>query len=101
MRARQGSRRVLYCGMRRQQVLIVEDNADQAATLRALLDLKGHHLEVAPDGRAAIEMARRRLPDVVLLDIGLPGLDGFQVARQLKSEYGAAVRIIAVSAYGS
>lgn len=86
--------------MRRQQVLIVEDNADQADTLRVLLGLLGHHLEIAPDGRAAIEMARRRRPDVVLLDIGLPGLDGFEVARQLKCEHGSAVRIIAVSAYG-
>jgi len=87
--------------MRRQQVLIVDDNADQAETLRALLDLLGHHLQVAVDGRRAIEMARRQRPDFVLLDIGLPGLDGFEVARQLKNEYGSAIRIIAISAYGS
>ncbi|HYL91438.1 MAG TPA: response regulator [Burkholderiales bacterium] len=82
-------------------VLIVEDNYDQAQTLRMFLGLKGHHLEVAPTGPLALDMARRCRPDVVLLDIGLPGLDGFEVARELRREYGDAIRIIAVSAYGS
>lgn len=82
-------------------VLIVEDNADQAQTLCAFLGMKGHRLLVAPSGTVALEMARRMRPDVVLLDIGLPGLDGFEVARELRREYGEAVRIIAVSAYGS
>jgi DNA-binding response OmpR family regulator len=82
-------------------ILIVEDNFDQAQTLRAFLGTKGHRLEVAPSGSIALEMARRARPDVVLLDIGLPGLDGFEVARELRREYGDAVRIIAVSAYGS
>jgi len=82
-------------------ILIVEDNFDQAQTLRAFLGMKGHRLEVAPSGPIALEMARRARPDVVLLDIGLPGLDGFEVARELRREYGDAVRIIAVSAYGS
>ena len=82
-------------------ILIVEDNFDHAQTLRAFLGMKGHRLEVAPSGPIALEMARRARPDVVLLDIGLPGLDGFEVARELRREYGDAVRIIAVSAYGS
>ena len=83
------------------QVLIVEDNADQAQTLRMFLSMKGHRLEIAATGPAAIEVARRFRPDVVLLDLGLPGIDGFEVARQIKQEYGDAVRIIAVSAYAS
>ena len=82
-------------------VLIVEDNFDQAQTLCAFLGLKGHRLQVAPSGPLALEMARRLRPDVVLLDIGLPGLDGFEVARELRREHGDNVRIIAVSAYGS
>ena len=82
-------------------ILIVEDNFDQAQTLRAFLGLKGHRLEVATNGSLALEMARRARPDVVLLDIGLPGVDGFEVARELRREYGDTVRIIAVSAYGS
>ena len=83
------------------QVLIVEDNVDQAQTLRVFLSMKGHQLEIAATGPAALEVARRFRPDVVLLDLGLPGLDGFEVARQLRQEYGEAIRIIAVSAYAS
>ena len=83
------------------QVLIVEDNVDQAQTLRMFLSMKGHRLEIAATGLAAIESARRFRPEVVLLDLGLPGLDGFEVARQLRQEYGQSIRIIAVSAYAS
>ena len=83
------------------QVLIVEDNVDQAQTLRMFLSLKGHRLEIAATGPAAVEVARRFRPEIVLLDLGLPGLDGFEVARQIKHEHGDAVRIIAVSAYAS
>src|SRR3954466_2296125 len=86
---------------RRRNVLIVEDNIDQAQTMRAFLSLKGHELEIAATGPRALEIARRFRPDIVLLDIGLPGLDGLEVARQLKCEHGDAVRIIAVTAYGS
>jgi len=92
---------VLTGGMRARQVLIVEDNHDQAQTLLLFLGMKGHRLEIAASGPAAVEAARRVRPDVVLLDIGLPGLDGFEVARQIRREHGDAVRIIAVSAYGS
>ena len=87
--------------VRCRQVLIVEDNVDQAQTLRMFLSMKGHRLEIAATGPAAIEVARRFRPEVVLLDLGLPGIDGFEVARQIKNEYGDAVRIIAVSAYAS
>jgi two-component system CheB/CheR fusion protein len=87
--------------MRCRQLLIVEDNADQAETLRLFLGTRGHRIAIAASGPAAIESARRLRPDVVLLDIGLPGVDGFEVARQIKLEHGDAVRIIVVSAYGS
>src|SRR4051812_6715544 len=86
---------------RERRVLIVEDNADQAETLKVFLSLKGHRLEIAASGPAAIELARRQRPDVVLLDLGLPGFDGFEVARCLRQEHGEAMRIIAVSAYAS
>ena len=85
----------------RRQVLIVEDNADQAQTLGVLLGLKGHQISIAASGPAAIEAARRVRPDVVLLDLGLPGADGFEVARQIRREHGEQVRIIVVSAYGT
>ena len=87
--------------MQTQCILIVEDNFDQAQTLCIFLGMKGHRLQHAPSGPLALEMARRVRPDVVLLDLGLPGLDGFEVARELRREHGDAVRIIAVSAYGS
>jgi two-component system CheB/CheR fusion protein len=87
--------------MRCRELLIVEDNVDQAETLRLFLGMRGHRIAIAASGPAAIEAARRLRPDVVLLDIGLPGLDGFEVARQIKLELGDAVRIIVVSAYGS
>ena len=86
---------------RTRQVLIVEDNADQAQTLRLFLSMKGHRLEIAATGPAALDAARRMRPDVVLLDLGLPGLDGFEVARRLREEHGNALRIIVISAYGS
>src|SRR5215213_3193141 len=86
---------------RMRQVLIVEDNIDQAETLKMFLSMKGHQLQVASTGPAAIELARRQRPDVVLLDLGLPGFDGFEVARRLRQEHGQTMRIIAVSAYAT
>ena len=82
-------------------VLIVEDNFDQAETLRMILADKGHTLEIARSGPAALEAARRKRPDVVLLDLGLPGLDGIEVAKRLRIEHGEAIRIIVITAYGS
>ena len=79
-------------------VLIVEDNFDQAQTLRMFLSDKGHTLAMAPSGPAALEAARRKRPDV-LLDLGLPGLDGIEVAKRLRLELGEAIRIIAITAY--
>jgi len=86
---------------RTRSVLIVEDNADQAETLKELLSLKGHRLEIASTGPAAIERARRQRPDVVLLDLGLPGCDGFEVARRLKADSRTAGVPIVISAYGT
>jgi PAS domain S-box-containing protein len=83
------------------RVLIVDDNVDAASTLaQALADI-GHEVGVAHDGPAAVERALRERPDVVLLDIGLPGMDGYAVARQLRAETGLArTQLIAVSGYG-
>lgn len=66
------------------RVLVVEDCTDTAETLRFLLDLWGHKVRVAHNGHSALVLAPLFQPDVVLLDIGLPGPDGFQVARKLK-----------------
>jgi signal transduction histidine kinase/DNA-binding response OmpR family regulator len=79
-------------------IVLVEDNADIRDSLRALLELCGHSVEEAEDGRQGIALVRERAPDVALIDIGLPGLDGYEVARQLRG--GPATRLIAMTGYG-
>ena len=69
-------------------VLVVEDHAETANALATLLRLGGHEAEVAPDARAALEAARSRPPDVVLLDLGLPDMDGWQLARHFQEPPG-------------
>jgi CheY-like chemotaxis protein len=66
------------------RVLVAEDDADSAVSLARFLQRLGHEVEVAPDGPSAVAAAQDHRPDVVLLDIGLPGLDGWEVARRLQ-----------------
>jgi CheY-like chemotaxis protein len=68
------------------RVLVVEDNLDSVHTTCILLRALGHTAEYALNGYVALEVARRFKPDFVLLDIGLPGVDGFDVCRQLRSD---------------
>jgi len=83
------------------RILIVEDNADTARTLAAILRHVGHQVEISPDGPSGIERARSIQPDVVLCDLGLPEMDGFEVARALRSEPAtSAARLVAISGYG-
>ena len=70
---------------RREKVLVVDDNADAAQLLSLLLESLGHESEVAFSGNEAVEKAKIFRPSAVLLDIGMPDLDGYEVARQLKS----------------
>ena len=84
------------------RILVVEDKPDAAEMLRILLVLLGHEVAVAHTGPEGVEAARRGPPDVVLCDIGLPGLDGYGVARALRQDPATAgVRLIAVTGYGS
>jgi DNA-binding response OmpR family regulator len=69
-------------------VLVVEDHAETADTLATLLRLKGYEAAVAPDARSALQAARSRPPDVVLLDLGLPDMDGWQLARHFREPRG-------------
>jgi CheY-like chemotaxis protein len=80
-------------------VLVAEDNPDGRATLCTLLKLLGHEVDTAEDGVGAIEKAVAYHPDVVFIDIGLPRLDGYHVAEQLRSALGATVLLIAYTAY--
>jgi len=82
-------------------VLIAEDNVDSAESQAHLVRLFGHRVEVAFDGQTALELADATHPEVLLLDIGLPGLSGYEVAAQLKDRHGQKKpSIIAVTGYG-
>ncbi|WP_165250277.1 hybrid sensor histidine kinase/response regulator [Paludisphaera soli] len=83
------------------RILVVDDNVDTARGMARLLKLLGHEVAVAHDGPEGIEAARRHWPDFVLLDIGLPGMDGYEVASRLRrEECGRHAVIVAVSGYG-
>jgi signal transduction histidine kinase len=83
------------------RILVVEDNPDAGATLRDFLELYGFEVELASNGRAGIEAARQFHPEVVLCDLGLPEIDGFEVAARLRRDPAtASARLIAVTGYG-
>jgi PAS domain S-box-containing protein len=84
---------------RARRVLVVDDNRDGAESLSEVLGLIGHEVEVAFDGPSAIEKACARPPDVVLCDLGLPGMSGYEVARRLRHLRPTGLRLIAVSGY--
>lgn len=82
------------------RVLVVDDNVDAAESLCDVVAFLGHAVEAVHDGPTAVARVRERHPDVVLCDIGLPGMDGYEVARAIRSEPDLAdVRLVAVSGY--
>jgi signal transduction histidine kinase/CheY-like chemotaxis protein len=83
------------------RVLVIEDNVDSAETLRDALADAGHEVSIARDGAEGVASARRWAPDVVLCDVGLPGLDGYAVARALRADGGRRVALIALTGYAS
>jgi CheY-like chemotaxis protein len=82
------------------RILIVDDNVDVANSIAMLLGTIGHETCVAHDGPAALDAADRAQPDIALLDIAMPGMSGFEVARQLRKRFGSALRIVALSGFG-
>jgi signal transduction histidine kinase/DNA-binding response OmpR family regulator len=83
------------------RVLVVDDNEDGARLLSRMLRSCGHHLSLAHDGPTALEVALADPPDVVLLDIGLPGMDGYEVARRLRERDGPTpILLVALTGYG-
>jgi CheY-like chemotaxis protein len=82
-----------------QRILVVDDNEDGAQMLAMLLESRGHEIKVAFDGEAALEVLRSFQPTLALVDIGLPGMDGHQLARHMR-ERKVAARLIAVTGYG-
>jgi two-component system CheB/CheR fusion protein len=83
------------------RILIVDDNVDAAETQGMLLRATGHEVRVAHEGTTALQLARTFLPEVVLLDIGMPGEDGYSVARKMRAEPGLSeALIVAVTGFG-
>lgn len=83
------------------RVLVVDDNEDAAESLAALLRLFGHEVGVALDGEQALEMAPGLKPQIVLLDLGMPRMDGHEVARRMRAApWGASIKIVALSGFG-
>jgi PAS domain S-box-containing protein len=87
---------------RGRRILLVDDNRDSADSLAMLLQLLGHDVRTAYDGRQALVVAGAYQPDLVLLDIGLPGLNGYEVAAQLRAMFGTGrMVLVALTGYGS
>jgi CheY-like chemotaxis protein len=83
------------------KILIVDDSSDSADLLAFVVKMAGHDPEVAYDAQAALETARERQPDVVFLDIGLPEIDGYELARRLRALPGLTnVHLVATTGYG-
>jgi CheY-like chemotaxis protein len=83
------------------RILIVEDSRDSRDMLRYLLERAGHEVHEAGDGPSGVEAILKVRPDIALVDVGLPGLDGYEVARRVRaSEGGRTVRLVALTGYG-
>jgi signal transduction histidine kinase/ActR/RegA family two-component response regulator len=83
------------------RILIIEDNGDALEMLRAQLERDGHEVHTAADGPAGVEAAAAVRPDVALIDVGLPGFDGYEVARRIRAAaWGTSMRLVALSGYG-
>jgi PAS domain S-box-containing protein len=85
----------------KRRILVVDDNRDSAESLALLLRLTGHEADLAYDGQEAVEVAAQRRPDVILLDIGLPRLNGYDVCRRIREQpWGKGVVILALTGWG-
>jgi CheY-like chemotaxis protein len=82
-----------------QRILVVDDNADACEMLRVALGQAGHELAVAANGPDALELAARFQPNIGILDIGLPGMDGYDLARRMRAA-NPLIRLIALTGYG-
>jgi CheY-like chemotaxis protein len=82
------------------RVLIVEDDVDSARSMHLLISDMGHRAEYAINGYVALDMVRGFRPDIVLLDLGLPGVDGFDVCRRIKNDYQSKhIRVAVITGY--
>ena len=79
----------------------IDDNDDGREMLRMLCELHGHDVEEAADGPDGVERALEMKPDIAFVDIGLPTIDGYEVARRVRAKLGSSLRLVALSGYGS
>lgn len=85
----------------RRRVLIADDNRDAAESLAMLLQMEGHEVTVVHDGREAVTAFEKVRPDAALLDIGMPGLNGYEIARLIRrAPHGRDITLIAVTGWG-
>jgi len=96
-RGRHESRRV---AVQARHILLVEDDDNVREALHRILALDGHRVEVARDGPGGVELALATAPEVAFIDIGLPGIDGYEVGRRIRAALGSRVLLVAVTAYG-
>jgi signal transduction histidine kinase/ActR/RegA family two-component response regulator len=82
------------------RIVVIEDNADIRDLLRIKLRQLGHKVDVAPDGLKGLELLLRKKPDVALVDIGLPGMDGYDLARRVRQELKTDIYLVALTGYG-
>jgi CheY-like chemotaxis protein len=87
-------------GEGQRRVLVVDDNRDSAETMAELVKIWGYEVRTAHDGPAALDCARSFRPHVVLLDVGLPGMDGYELAQRLRAEGLAGNLLVSVTGYG-
>jgi CheY-like chemotaxis protein len=85
----------------RRRILVADDNSDALESLATLLELGGHEVFSAANGALALESAERHLPEVALLDIGMPKLDGYEVARRIRAQpWGRSITLVALTGWG-
>jgi signal transduction histidine kinase len=85
----------------RRRILVVDDNVDSAESMAMMLELSGHDVAMAHDGLAAVELAKEFQPDVALLDLGMPKLDGYEAARSIRQQsWGQKMKLVALTGWG-
>jgi CheY-like chemotaxis protein len=90
-----------FTAKRGRRIVIADDNQDMADSLKVLLELDGHVVHATQDGEGAVALARRVQPDYVLLDIGMPKLNGYEVARHIRMQpWGREMRLVAITGWG-
>lgn len=88
------------CRVPGRHVLLIEDSEDNREMMRELLEMEGFRVDVAADGEAGVEQAIALRPSVAIVDIGLPTLDGYEVARRVRAALGQGIRLVALTGYG-